>query len=219
MHCSADLTDEQAQADTDGDETWDQGADATGTTSAGTADTTDASGTTRAVDPGEVSADQATGDGQLLDPEGFVDDTLTVIVGILGGIVIGFVATLALTFTLGRLGGGQGALYGVGIGFLVWLGSTAYLVRRYTVQGAISKAAYGVALVLVTMPFVGFVPALFSNPTEHLGDLGAVLFIVAIPALFVAGIGRFAAIFVPDDGTEDADASDGGGGFLTIFQN
>lgn len=181
MHCSADLTEERAAADADGDGAWDVQA-------------TDASGDT-AVEGrrDKQSADASGADDQILDPDGLVDNSLTVVVGIAGGIVVGLVGTIVLAVTTGS---GWALLFGL----VAWLGSTAYLVRRRTVQGAISRSGYSVAVVLALVPVVSFSP--FVDVEGGLAGRGEtfliLLIFVAIPAVFAAVVGFVAGRFVPD---------------------
>jgi hypothetical protein len=173
MHCSADLTDERARADTDDDESWD-----------------------RRSDPSR----EADSSGQLLAPDGIVDDTLTAVVGIAGGIVVGVIATFVLVFV-------TGSGWSLVVGFAVWMAATAYLVRRRTVQGAVAKTCYAIALVFLSIPFVALSPTL--NVDGGLGARGGtflgLLIFAAIPAIFAAGIGWVASRFVPTtaSGSED----------------
>lgn len=129
--------------------------------------------------------------GRLLDPEGLLDDSLTVAVGILGGFVIGLVATVALMFITASVL----ALVGV----VVWLLSTAYLVRRRTVQEAISRTAYGLALVLVLVPVIPLSPAVETNIAGRAIGFFVLVFVVGIPAGILAGIGYAVSGYVPDD--------------------
>jgi hypothetical protein len=174
MHCSADLTEEQAAADTDGDEAWDRTAPASA---------------------GSDASDAPT--GELLDPDGLVDNTLTVIVGIAGGLVVGLVGT---TVPLILTGSG----WAVPFGIVAWLGATAYLVRRRTVQAAVSKTGYAVAAVLLTVPVVALSPIVtVDGGIEGRGGLFLVLLVfVAVPAGVAAILGLVAAQFVGDGGRE-----------------
>jgi len=186
MHCSADLTAEQEAADTDGDEAWEQS-------------TAEPGEDTAVESTGDVAGDHeygsmdSGGDDQLLDPDGIVDGTLTVLVGLGSGVVIGLIATIVLTI----LAGATGALLGV----LVWLGSTAYLVRRRTVQGAVAKSGYAAAVVLLMLPLVFFSPSaeVDGGVVERITGFGTLFFVMLFPAAVVAGIGWVAGRFVPDD--------------------
>lgn len=183
MHCSADLTDELEESDTDGDGAWDQ------------SETTTDGATTDDTSTGRPRRERAPGDSdQLLDPDGLVDNTLTAVVGIIGGIVVGFVGTTVLLILTGS---GWAVLFG----FLAWLGSTAYLVRRSTVQGAISKSAYAVAIVLLVVPLVALSPltSMDGGAGERMGLFVVLLVFVAIPAGVSAIVGWIAARFVPDE--------------------
>ncbi|PSQ44085.1 hypothetical protein BRD17_04790 [Halobacteriales archaeon SW_7_68_16] len=191
MHCSAELTEEKAAADADGDGAWDTDADsaATGTGPGETASAdTDASWTSEEGGKKGEGSDVAGPRGQLIDPDGTVDNTLTVIVGIAGGLVIGILATVLAGLVFQSLP----ALLGGGVA--AWILSTAYLVRRRTVQGALSRSAYGVALVVllfVALPIKSLVRTRTFEPA-------ALLFIVlgaTVPAL----VGYLASWFVPDE--------------------
>lgn len=202
MHCSADLSDEQAAADTDADETWDSAevapADAgASTTSEPSQSASDGTTTAQAAVDATVSGSSTDGEtsGALLAPDGLVDDTLTAIVGITGGIVIGVVGTVVLGIL-------TGSGWAVGFGVLAWLGATAYLVRRRTVQAAVAKSGYGIALVLLLVPAIAFSP--FTSVDGGLGERGgvfvALLLFVVVPAGGAAVVGWVASRFVPDTG-------------------
>lgn len=172
MHCSADLTDEQAAADTDGDQAWDR------------------------AQPERDAVDTSTGnstDEQLLDPDGIVDNTLTVVVGIVGGLVVGFVGTIVLAFV-------SGSAWALLFGFVAWLSSTAYLVRQRTVQGAVAKSGYGVALVLLLVPFITLSPVIGveGGISGRISGFFVLLVFVGIPAAVCAVVGWIAGQFVPE---------------------
>ncbi|MFB6221562.1 MAG: zinc ribbon domain-containing protein [Halolamina sp.] len=175
MHCSADLTAEREAADADEDGAWDQTE--SGSTATRTASSTD--------------AERA---GQLLAPDGFVDDTLTVLVGIVGGIIVGVVGTSVLGLVTGS---GWAVLFGV----LAWLGATAYLVRCRTVQAAVAKSSYAVAIVLFGVPLIALSP--FVSIDGGVGERGGLFFVllvfVAMPAGVAAAIGWVASRFVPEN--------------------
>jgi len=210
MHCSADLTDERAAADADNDGVWD-GAEAApsdarrstvGSERASTEPgrTAIATATATVTEYGRRVADAVTGrsspetagGGQLLAPDSIVDDTLTVLVGIVGGIVIGLVGTTVLGIVTGS---GWAVLFGLA----VWLGATAYLVRCRTVQAAVAKSGYGVAIVLLLVPVIALSPLTpVSGGIGERGGLFVVLLVfVAVPAGVAAAIGWIASRFVP----------------------
>jgi hypothetical protein len=221
MHCSADLTDEQAAADTDGDGDWDrdstaaddqvdqeehpissvvdaaaEGLGGDGAESGGTAGPSASAG---AGDAATASADPtpqqptATDDGdEFLDSDGVVDNTLTVIVGIAAGIVVGLVGTITVLVTT------QSA-WGFLLGVLAWIASTAHLVRRDTVQGAVSRGAYAVAVVLVLTALIPLSPlvSVEGGVAGRVEGFVAALVVVSIPAGFAAIVGYVAGRFVP----------------------
>jgi len=211
MHCSTDLTGERAAADADGDGVWDEAQTdaemAATTTSGGSRESGEVGGSVatygRRIGDAVGEAVSGTGDGgtgRLLAPDSVVDDTLTALVGIVGGFVVGVVGTIVL-----------GVLTGSGLavpfGFVAWLGATAYLVQRRTVQEAVAKSGYAVAAVLLCVPVVALSPAV---PVDGgLGERGGLfvvlLFLVGAPAAIAVVVGLIASRFVPTD----ADGADG----------
>jgi len=158
MHCSADLTDELQAADADADGAWDDASAA----------------------PAEPQAPPATDEsGQLLDPDGLVDNTLTVLVGIGGGVVVGAVGTVVLLFA-------TGSGWALPFGLAAWLGATAYLVRRRTVQAAVSRTGYAIAVVLLLVPAVALSPAVSID--GGLGERGGLFFVLFVFVLLPPGI-------------------------------
>lgn len=126
-----------------------------------------------------------------LDPEGPIDDTLTVIVGVLGGIFIGLVGTFVLLFL-------TQSLWSLLLGFVAWLGSTAYLVRRRYLLDTVSKTAYGIAAVFLTLPLI--VVVLEGDLLTRTGVFVGLLVVVSIPAALAAAVGWFASRYVPEPG-------------------
>jgi hypothetical protein len=199
MHCSADLTEDRDAADADGDWTWDAaeaGADGPvkSPTSAGESD-----GIGRGDSPTDGPSSGARAAEPMLDPAGLVDDSLTVVVGILAGVVVGIIGT----FVMGVVTGSAWALL---FGLVAWLGATAYLVRRRTVQEAIAKGAYGLAIVLLSVPIIALSPVtdVQGGIAGRGGLFVGLLLFVAIPAVIAAAVGKFAARYVPaeDGGSE-----------------
>jgi hypothetical protein len=93
-----------------------------------------------------------------------------------------------------------GSLWSLGFGFLAWVVATAHLVRRRTVQGAISRSAYGVSVVLLLVPLTAVSPLSDGGLEERVAALVGLLLVVAFPAGIAAGIGWLASRFVPEDG-------------------
>ncbi|WP_436936295.1 hypothetical protein [Halovenus marina] len=189
MHCSAEFPD---GLDEDGgiDQSDESGFSAA---SDGIDGDSVASTVTAQADSVVDAAGVGTEDGRLLDPDGFVDNTLTVVVGIGGGIVVGLVGTFVLLAM-------TNSLWALLLGFFLWLGATAYLVRRRTVQGAVAATGYAVALVLLAMPFITLSPfvAVEGGLQERIVSFLVFFLTVLIPAGIAAGIGLVAAQFVPD---------------------
>lgn len=187
MHCSADLEAERAAADADGDGRWDGSS---GPTPEGGIDEVTGSGdgvlSALGVDLSAVG-----GDGPVLADDGPADDVLTVLVGIAGGLVVGLVGTVVLLVV-------TGSGWALGLGVLAWLGATVYLVRRRTVQTAVSKTGYAVAVVLLLVPLVALSPV--ADVEGGRGELFAVLLVfAAVPAAVAAVVGWIAGRFVPGD--------------------
>ena len=185
MHCSADLTAERGRSNAGGDESW----GGTPVESAGF--------------DGETRADRSlidrirgapTPGGQWLAPDSVADNALTVAVGIAGGLLVGILGTVVL-------GALTGSPWAIPFGFLGLLVATAYLVRRRTVQGAVARSGYAVAVVLLLVPVVALSPLMDVDGglTERLGLLVVLLATVAVPAAVAAGLGYVASRFVPDD--------------------
>lgn len=124
-----------------------------------------------------------------LDPEGVMDNTLTVIVGILGGLIIGVIGTIVLIVL-------TDSAWGAAFGFAAWLGATAYLVRRRYLMDAVSKTAYGITAVLLVVPAIAVV--FEGDLAARAGGFFVLLIVVAIPAGIAAAIGWFASRYVPE---------------------
>jgi hypothetical protein len=131
--------------------------------------------------------------GQLLAPDGLVDDTLTVAVGIVGGLIVGVVGTVVL----GLL---TESAWALPFGLVTWLGATAYLVRRRTVQAAVAKSGYAVAAVLLLVPVIALSPtvSIDGGSGNRGGAFLTLLVFVSVPAGVAAFIGWIASQFVPD---------------------
>lgn len=208
MHCSTDLTDERPVSDFDGNRGWEQREAATGPPDrAGTPQdsSSDARGVTAITGRqmmnalGSYSTDFDGDDGRLLAADGVVDNTLTVVVGIVGGFIVGVVGSVVFGIL-------TGSLWTLVFGLVTWLGATAYLVRRRTVQAAVAKGGYAVAAVLLLVPVIALSPTVSVD--GGLADRGGVfltlLVFVGIPAGLAAAIGWLASRFVsPSTGEND----------------
>lgn len=147
-----------------------------------------------AATPTVAGERSGTSDDRLLDPDGIVDDSLTVLVGVVGGLVVGLVGGIVLGILTGHW-------IGLLLGMVAWLGATAYLVRRPSVQAAVSKTGYAVAGILLLVPLIAVAPgAGNATLTEQ-----AILFVmtlgfVAPLAGVAAAVGWVASRFVPGQG-------------------
>lgn len=111
----------------------------------------------------------------------------------MGGLVVGVVGTVVLAVVTG-----SGLV--VGFGLCAWLGAPAYLVRRPTVQRAVERTGYAVAVVPLSIPLVALSP--FVPVDGGLGERGGLLVVllvfVALPACIATGIEWVASRFVSD---------------------
>jgi hypothetical protein len=152
-----------------------------------TTDTAGDSATTPS--PGSGGSDH----GGLLDPEGAVDNVLTVVVAIGGSIVVGFVGLIALLLI-------TGSAWAFPVGFFSWLGGLAYLARQYSVQETVAKTFYAAAAVLLSMPLIAVSPAVTveGGLPDRAVTFVALLAGVAFPAAILAGIGYVIMQFAPE---------------------
>jgi hypothetical protein len=195
MHCGADFGDE--------------GSDAAG--GDGVAPAVDASAASEATSGGDrrggtdsAAADDGPGEhGDLLDrlfhPEGFLDDSLTVVLGVVVGLVCGVVALIVVGASAG---GGPGLLAAL----VAWIGVTGWLVRQYSLFGAVRSGCYAVAVALLALPVVGLTDAAQGGTFG-----GRVLLFLAgevvfgLLALPLVGIGYTAGRRRPDPDASGAD--------------
>lgn len=210
MHCSTDLTDKRPVTDVDGNRDWEPpGAaaavlpDRAGTPQEAPSDARGSTATTgrRIMNALGIYTDNLDEEGgRLLAPDGFVDNTLTVVVGIVGGFIVGVVGSVVFGIL-------TESLWSLVFGLVTWLGATAYLVRRRTVQAAVAKGGYAVAIVLLLVPVVALSPTVSLN--GGLGERGGVfltlLVFIGIPAGLAAAVGWLASRFVPPGAGETDD--------------
>lgn len=134
---------------------------------------------------GTTSGSSAASD-RLLDPEGLLDDSLTLLVGLVGGTAVGLL--MFLLFGIITQSG-----WSILAGGLAWLAGTGYLSTRHSIGETIRYGCYAVALLLVLFPFVSFAPA-----TKGGNFAGRVLLFFAAELLFgvfaagLAGVGYVA---------------------------
>jgi hypothetical protein len=195
MHCGADFGDEGAEA-ADADDVA-PAADASAASAA-------TSGGERHDGTDSAAADDGPGEhGDLLDrlfhPEGFLDDSLTVVLGVVVGLVCGVVALIVVGASAG---GGPGLLAAL----VAWIGVTGWLARQYSLFGAIRGGCYALAVALLALPVVGL-----SDATQG-GTFGGrvLLFLVGevvlgLLALPLVGIGYVAGRRRPGPNASGAD--------------
>lgn len=210
MHCSTDLTGERGVAEADGNPTWDRNEiDSTGSSgNAGASPgpsrhSTDTSAISsgRVVDALGVSPSGLGERGRaVLAPDGLVDDTFTVVIGIVGGFIVGVVGTVVVGIL-------TESAWAFAVGLVAWLGTTAYLVRRRTVQEAIAKSGYAVAGVLLLVPVIALSPtvSIDGGAGDRVGAFLTLLVFVGIPAGLAAVTGWLASRYVPEGTGEGGD--------------
>lgn len=177
MHCSADLTDKRTR------ETVDEGGVET--------DTNRPSSISYSPEPIED-----TDSGRLRSGSGGVlTDLLKAAVGLIGGFVVGLFVSIVIISIL--LNSAIGILFGITVGLIVWVGATAYLVLKPTVQEAISKAAYGIAVAILLLPLIVFSPSWDGG--NRVFDFIVLEVVFALVALVPGGLGVIAAQFIPEE--------------------
>ena len=138
------------------------------------------------------------GDGRLLDPDSLLDNSLTVVVGVVAGLIVGLLSIFVLIVVTAS---GWGLL----LGLLAWIGVTVHLVRQPSVSDAVAHSGYALAAVLLSVPIIALSPAVSID-----GGIGGrltaaiVLFLViAVPAGLAVVIGwatsRFAGVASSDE--------------------
>lgn len=105
-------------------------------------------------DPGMPTADEPPGRRGWLHPDSLQDDVATLTVGIVGGVLDGFVLLLLTIWALPRDVQSSGAS---AVAIVGWLGTTVWIASTRTAFGAVRKAGYLFAgLLALTPPFVTF---------------------------------------------------------------
>lgn len=143
--------------------------------------------------PGTTTGEPAAEEKGWLHPDSLLDDVSTGAVGVVGGLLVGIVATFELLFLVGG--------WGLPVGLVVWLGATGYVGWTRTVFGAARKAGYLLAGLVALLPLVLAVTPSMEDPSLA-GRLVALVVtgIVAWPiALVLAGAGWLAGRSAVDD--------------------
>lgn len=164
-------------------------------------------GDARAADPYGAATTEATAwttpsaadlaDRDWFHPDGFLDDSLTLLVGVVAGVIAGTLATFAVVWALP-------AAWPFLVGGVAWLGVTVAVARNRTVFDAAEVAGYLLALVLVALPLTVSATAPMADPGESRLGLAVVLAVFAWPvAAVLAGVGRILGGF----GAEDDEAA------------
>lgn len=190
MHCYEDIPPDESEIEStvDGVADSDTGWEAATDTDSSAETTTE----TNASEP-RSTEQSSTGqqDGAILADDGLIDNSLTVIVGITGGIIVGIVGTTIL-------GVATSSAWAIPVGIGGWLVSTAYLVRRPTVQAAIAHSGYGVAITFLTIPLLALSPSVSVNGgfVGRLNTFAGYLVVSVFISVFPAGAGWVASQFV-----------------------
>jgi hypothetical protein len=155
MHCDAEFDAPVDAGDTDSEI-------ARGDTGTQTSDdTVDGAGT--AESDRSVRTDLTTWEQRLsrwLGPDGWIDDSLTVLLAIGAGLVIGPLTIIVLALL-------RGSLWSLAVGFVVLNGSIAHLANQRTVYGTVRGGCFGISALLVVLP-VGFIIWISENPLRQL---------------------------------------------------
>ncbi|ERH01613.1 MAG: hypothetical protein J07HN6_01169 [Halonotius sp. J07HN6] len=191
MHCYADLPDDDAETESTVDGVADTDAEWEAATNG---DATESDTAAETATDTEATAGTSTSDGAILADDGLIDNSLTMIVGIAGGIIVGIVGTVVL-------GVATSSAWAIPVGIGVWLVSTAYLSRRHTVQAAIAHSGYAVALVFLSFPLLALSPAVSVSGglTGRINTFAGYLVASVIMASIPAGVGWVASQFVSSD--------------------
>ncbi|WP_255193083.1 hypothetical protein [Natronobeatus ordinarius] len=137
-------------------------------------------------------------DGGLLDPDGLLDNTLTVVVGVVAGLIVGLVSVFVLVFVTAS---GWGLL----LGLLAWIGVTVHLVRQPSIGDAVAYGGYALGAVLLSVPIIALSPVVDVDGglSGRLTAGGILLVVVAAPAGIAVVIGwaasRFAGVGSSDE--------------------
>lgn len=141
---------------------------------------------------------------RLLDPDGAVDDSLTVIVGAGVGVVVGVLVLFTVLFATSHA-------VSLLAGFVAWIGLTVYLARQRSVFGALRLGCYVLAVVILLAPLSLLSPLLETSSGTY-GERVAIAVVFEVVALIPAGVllvaGYLAGHARPD---ADADGADGTG--------
>jgi len=120
---------------------------------------------------------------RLLSLDGWPDASLSVVAAVVGGLLAGVASLFALGVPLHEAG--------VWLSVLAWLGSTAYLGRQRSVYDAVRYGVYGLAILMVFVPF-GLAISAEGGPSARAVALAVMLVPVGVVALIVTGIGHSA---------------------------
>lgn len=135
--------------------------------------------------------ESASPSGGILDSNGLLDRAVIVVIAVITGFVSGVPVWLVVS----------GVSVGVGLaaGILVWIGAGAYLIRRRTLNAAVSKAAYVIAIAIMSVSLVVFTPTWRSDVVVTLPvDFVLLAVLCAIPAAVVGGVGVLAERYIPE---------------------
>lgn len=122
-------------------------------------------------------------------PDGWLDDTLTVVVGAGIGIVVGFLFFILCLQVLPS----DGAVAVVAL--TGWLGAMGYLIRRRTVYGAVQDGLYASAGLYLLL---GLYYVVTESTDGVVGTLVGTALVFGLPALVVYKVGEVAGRRRPD---------------------
>lgn len=189
MHCDAEF---------DAPVSAEASADAPGHT-----DAADASGADSPTAGGAASPDLQSWEERVatwVGPNGWIDNSLTIVIGVVAGVGIGLLTTVLVALL-------TGSLWALAVGFLTLAGGTAYLANHRTVYGAIQQACYMIAPLLLAIP-ISFIIWIAEDPLSQLDTLFAfelVIGIVAVPLLLIGKVAQRLETKMTATGTETTD--------------
>lgn len=143
---------------------------------------------------------------RLLDPDGAVDDSLTVFVGAGVGVVAGVLVLFTVLFATSH----EVSLLA---GFAAWIGLTVYLSRQRSVFGALRLGCYVLAVVILLSPLSLLSPLLDTTSGTYAERVAVVVVFEAV-AVVPAGV-LLVAGYLAGHARPAADADDAGGAAVT----
>jgi hypothetical protein len=119
-----------------------------------------------------------------LGPDGWIDNSLTIVIAIGVGFLLGPLAAIVLALL-------TGSLWSIVVGFVVLIGATAFLANQRTVYGTVRGGCFSVSALLVILP-VAFITWVSERPLTQLDVFLAFEFSVGLVVVPLVVIGTLA---------------------------